>query len=66
MMSAEAVAERGLMAMLRGRRTIVTGWVNALLCFLVRLVPRRAAAWGSVAVLGTPAAPENHDKGHPS
>jgi len=31
--------------------------MNKLLCFLLRLIPRRAAAWGSVTVLGLPAGP---------
>lgn len=66
LMSAEAVAERGLRAMLRGRRTVVTGWINALLCFFMRLVPRRAAAWGSVTVLGTPDMPATPQEGDAS
>ncbi|MEM9489324.1 MAG: SDR family oxidoreductase [Myxococcota bacterium] len=54
MMSAESVARIGLRAMLRRRRNIVTGFMNAITCFLVGLLPRRLAASGSVAVLGRP------------
>lgn len=40
MMSAEAVAERGVKAALAGRAVVTPGWVNALGGFLVKLVPR--------------------------
>ncbi|WP_428266881.1 SDR family NAD(P)-dependent oxidoreductase [Haliangium sp.] len=55
MRDAQSVARQALLATLRGRRTVVTGWMNVLSCFLTRFVPRRAAAWSSVAVLGKPA-----------
>ncbi|ACY15802.1 SDR family NAD(P)-dependent oxidoreductase [Haliangium ochraceum] len=54
MLDAREVAERGLRAMLRGRPCVVTGWMNVLSTFLMRFLPRRAAAAGSVAVLGLP------------
>ena len=57
MLGARAVARKGLRAMLRRRRTRVTGWMNVLSCFLVRLVPRRVAAASAMLVLGPPPAP---------
>jgi short-subunit dehydrogenase len=54
MLEARAVAEKGLRAMLRRRRNRVTGWMNVLSCFLVRFVPRRAAAASAMLVLGPP------------
>lgn len=58
MLDARAVAEKGLLAMLRGRRTRVTGWMNVLSCFLVRFFPRRVAAASAVRVLGPPPGPD--------
>lgn len=43
-MSAEEVARQGYDAMMAGKRTIVTGRVNAFLAFCTRLVPRSLAA----------------------
>lgn len=68
MMSAERAARSGLEAMLRRRRNVVLGVMSSIMCFLMRLIPRRAAAWGSVVVLGLPAprgaskpgGPDNH------
>ncbi|HWN69058.1 MAG TPA: SDR family oxidoreductase [Haliangium sp.] len=54
MLEARTVAEKGLLAMLRGRRNRVTGWMNVLSCFLVRFVPRRVAAASAALVLGPP------------
>lgn len=54
MMSAEACARKGIAAMERGKRNIITGWINKVSCFGVRLVPRRFAAWVSTRVVGTP------------
>ena len=54
MMTAERCAQLGLAAMERGRRNIITGFINKLSCFGVRLVPRRLAAWVSTRVVGTP------------
>ena len=39
MMSSAAVAEIGLRAASRGRRSVVTGWLNVLTVFLLRFVP---------------------------
>jgi uncharacterized protein len=44
MMDAKDVAAKGVRAMLRGRRSVVTGWVNSLLTWSVRLLPRRTVA----------------------
>jgi hypothetical protein len=44
MMDAAHVAAKGIRAMLRGKRSLVTGWVNGLLTWSVRLLPRRMVA----------------------
>lgn len=54
MMSAEQVARISVRAMLRGRRTVIPGFLNKLSCWGVRLVPRRFASWMSRRVLGRP------------
>lgn len=54
MMSAEKCAQIGLAAMERGKRNIISGFINKVSCFGVRLVPRRFAAWMSTRVVGTP------------
>ncbi|MGE0396421.1 MAG: SDR family NAD(P)-dependent oxidoreductase [Kofleriaceae bacterium] len=54
MMAAEKCARIGLAAMERGKRNIITGWINKVSCFGVRLVPRRFAAWVSTRVVGSP------------
>jgi short-subunit dehydrogenase len=54
MMSAETCARLGIAAMERGKRNLITGFINKLSCFGVRLVPRRFAAWVSTRVVGTP------------
>jgi short-subunit dehydrogenase len=66
MLDARAVARKGLRAMLRRRRTRVTGWMNVLSCFLVRFVPRRVAAASALLVLGPPPAPSHADPAAPS
>jgi short-subunit dehydrogenase len=55
MMQPMEVAERGLRAMLRGRRTVVTGGINRFNSFMLRFLPRRVPASISVKVLGKPA-----------
>ncbi len=54
MLPAAAVAEAGVRALLRGKKTVVTGVLNKLSCFLTGLAPRwlssRAATW----VMGKP------------
>lgn len=54
LMDAERVAELCLKAMLRGRRNVLIGWHFVLLGLLLRLVPSRVAAWGSVLIQGRP------------
>ena len=44
-MSARAVATIGVNAMLRGRAVVITGFINKLNAFFIRLVPRRVATW---------------------
>ena len=66
MLGARAVARKGLRAMLRGRRTRVTGWMNVLSCFLVRFVPRRVAAASAMLVLGPPSAPRAAEPAAPN
>jgi short-subunit dehydrogenase len=49
MLPADRVAELGVRAMLRGKKTLVTGFLNKLSCFFVGLAPRglssRSASW---------------------
>ena len=54
MMSAEKCARIGIAAMERGKRNIISGFINKVSCFGVRLVPRRFAAWMSTRVVGKP------------
>jgi uncharacterized protein len=42
--SADAVAAQGWKAMEKGRRVVVTGWVNKIFTFATRLSPRRLTA----------------------
>lgn len=50
MMSAEACARIGLRALLRGRRNIVSGLSNKLMCWLLRFLPRRTMVWAAAIV----------------
>ncbi len=43
-MTAEEVARIGVQAMLRGKGSVVPGWLNALTAWFVRFLPRRTAA----------------------
>jgi short-subunit dehydrogenase len=54
MMSADAVARSAVRAMRGGKRNVITGVLNKLACWSVRLVSRRIAAWMSSRVLGRP------------
>ncbi|HEY4181474.1 MAG TPA: SDR family oxidoreductase [Kofleriaceae bacterium] len=54
MLSAQECAEIGLRAMERGKRNVVSGALNKLSCFGVRLVPRKVSTWMSTRVLGRP------------
>ena len=54
MLTAEACARVGLSAMERGKRLVVSGFINKLQCFGVRFVPRAFSTWMSRRVLGRP------------
>ena len=54
MMTAEAVARIAIKAMCKSKRTVVTGLINKISCFAVRLVPRWLASWVAGRVLGRP------------
>jgi short-subunit dehydrogenase len=54
MLSAEAVAHKTVNAMRKGKRTVVTGVLNKISCWAVRLVPRWLASWMAARVLGKP------------
>ena len=45
MMTADAVVRIGIRGMLAGRRLVIPGVFNQLVCFLPRLIPRRLALW---------------------
>ena len=51
LMSPAAVARIGVGAMLRGRRAVVAGRMNAFNAWLMRVLPRRASAWIAALVL---------------
>jgi short-subunit dehydrogenase len=50
-MSANKVARQSVKALLRGRRSLVTGWPNAAMAFLTRLTPRSLAANIAASIL---------------
>ena len=52
LMSAERCAKIGLRALFGGRRNIIAGLSNTLMCWSLRLVPRRLAAWIAGLVMG--------------
>ncbi len=54
MLSAEHVAAIAVRAMLRKKRTVISGFLNKLSCFGIRFVPRWFASWMSRRVLGKP------------
>jgi len=54
MMTAEEVARISVRAMLRGKRTVIPGFMNKLSCFGVRFIPRQLASWMSRRLLGKP------------
>jgi short-subunit dehydrogenase len=54
MLSAEQVAAITVRAMLKRKRTVVTGVLNKIACWSVRLVPRRFAAWSSSRLMPKP------------
>jgi len=54
MLPSAKVAEQGVRALLRGKKTLVTGWLNKIACFLTGLAPRWLSSRGSVFILGAP------------
>ncbi|MBP9207340.1 MAG: SDR family NAD(P)-dependent oxidoreductase [Kofleriaceae bacterium] len=54
MLSAEVVAKKGVAAMVRGKKTVVTGVLNKLSCFLAGLAPGGLASRSAGLVLGRP------------
>ncbi len=56
MLTAEHVAAIAVRAMLRKKRTVISGFLNKLSCFGVRFLPRWLASWMSRRVLGKPRA----------
>lgn len=52
MMSADRCAKIGLRALFRGRRNIVSGFMNSLMCWKLRFVPRRLIVWVAGLVMG--------------
>ncbi len=50
-MTADEVARQGVKALLKGKRSLVTGAPNALMAFLTRLIPRSLAANAAGAML---------------
>ena len=57
LMSSARVAEVGLRGLFRGRRVVIPGWTNRVICFLTRLVPRRLIGFFSVRTIGRPEPP---------
>lgn len=64
MLPSDVVAEKGVRAMLRGKKTLVTGVLNKLSCFFASLSHRGMASRASYLVLGKPrlALPERTTK----
>jgi short-subunit dehydrogenase len=56
MLSAAAVAEKSVRAMLRGKKTLVTGVLNKLSCFFTGMLPRGLTSRASMWVMGKPRA----------
>ena len=54
MLPSATVAEKGVRALLRGKKTLVTGLLNKLACFLTGLAPRGLSSRASVFILGAP------------
>jgi len=57
-MSSERCARIAVAKMLAGRRTVVTGYLNALAMWLLRFVPRRAMTWCGSVVMGLTVRPK--------
>lgn len=56
MLDADPVAERGVRAMLAGKKTVVPGALNRLSCWLTGVLPRGLASRSAARVLGQPRA----------
>jgi hypothetical protein len=54
MLSAAVVAEKSVRAMLRGKKTLVTGVLNKLSCFFTGMLPRGFTSRASMFVMGKP------------
>jgi short-subunit dehydrogenase len=54
MLPAAAVAEKGVRAMLRGKKTLVTGVLNKISCFFTGMMPRGVTSRASMIVMGKP------------
>lgn len=53
-MTAEDCAEVGLDALFSGRRNVISGLINKVSMFLLRLLPRRTMVWISALIMGEP------------
>ena len=56
-MTADRCARIGLSALFGGRRNVVSGWMNKLMMFQLRFVPRLVIVWISALTMGKPRAP---------
>ena len=54
MLPSAKVAEAGVRAMLRGKKTLVTGLLNKLACFFTGFAPRGLSSRASMFILGAP------------
>jgi short-subunit dehydrogenase len=52
LMSADRCARIGLAALFGGRRNIVAGWANSLMCWYLRFIPSRIVVWAAGLVMG--------------
>ncbi|MCA9678347.1 MAG: SDR family oxidoreductase [Kofleriaceae bacterium] len=57
MLPAAPVADKGVRAMLRGKKTLVTGVLNKLTCFLTGMMPRWLPSRTAALILGQPHLP---------
>lgn len=53
-MSAEDCARIGIDAVLRGRRNIISGWMNKVGMWMMRFLPRRTIVWLAATTMGRP------------
>jgi short-subunit dehydrogenase len=66
MLPSDAVAEAGVAAMLRGKKTLVTGVLNKLSAFFTGMLPRWLASRASMRVMGRPRRDALPDQHHPT